>query len=432
MNTATSDKPNVQASLKTWLSYLEHIHPTTIDLGLERVSLVAQRLDILKPAPFVFTVAGTNGKGTTCRTLEMILLSAGYRVGVYSSPHLLRYTERVRINNQELPDIEHIKAFDQIEHARQDISLSYFEYSTLAALLMFKQANLDIVILEVGLGGRLDATNIVNADVAVITSIALDHTDFLGNTRESIGYEKAGIFKQHCTAIVGEPDTPSSIIKYAKEKQVQLHCCQPNKGGDWQYKLVNHQSWNFKSLKDTYENLPVPQIPLANAATALAAISYSKLDVSINSIHQGLAITQLTGRFQIISENPLIIIDVAHNPHAAKYLNSQLQKVIQNRNNIKKVRIVIGMLKDKDIKSTIAALKADCWYCASLYGERGATAEEIAVNINPSVTTILTFPSVKAAWEQAKTDADENDIIVVCGSFYTVSDILGIAKNDEQ
>ena len=195
---------------------------------------------------------------------------------------------------------------------------------------------------------------------------------------------------------------------------------------------MNDQSWNFKSLKDTYENLPVPQIPLANAATALAAISYSKLDVSINSIHQGLAITQLTGRFQIISENPLIIIDVAHNPHAAKYLNTQLQKVIQNRNNIKKVRIVIGMLKDKDIKSTIAALKADCWYCASLYGERGATAEDIAVNINPSVTTILTFPSVKAAWEQAKTDADENDIIVVCGSFYTVSDILGIAKNDEQ
>ena len=432
MNIAKSEKPNAKSTLETWLSYLEQIHPITIELGLERVSQVAQRLDIGKPAPYVFTIAGTNGKGTTCRTLEMILLAAGLRVGVYSSPHILRYTERVRINDQELPDTQHTNAFNLIEQERQDISLTYFEYSTLAALLMFKQANLDVVILEVGLGGRLDATNIVDADVAVITSIALDHVDYLGNTLESIGQEKAGIFKQNCIAIVGEPNTPQSIIACAKKKHVQLHICAPNLGFDWQYRLINDRIWQFQSSKNHYNNLPVPKIPLANAATALAAISYSQLDIDTESIYQGLANTALTGRFQVIQEKPLVIIDVAHNPHAATYLANQLQECIIQRGNIKKLRFVIGMLKDKDIKSTIAALHADYWYCASLYGERGAKANDIAAYIDQSVATVFTFPSVKSAWEQVKSDADDDDIIVICGSFHTVSDILGIVKNDEQ
>lgn len=431
MNLAISAKPNIQSNLETWLSFLERIHPKTIELGLERVTEVAQRLDVLKPAPYVFTVAGTNGKGTTCRALEMIFLAAGLRVGVYSSPHILRYNERVRINNQELPDIEHIVAFDKIERYRQNVSLTYFEYSTLAALIMFKQAKLDVVILEVGLGGRLDATNIVDADVAVITSIALDHIDYLGNTTESIGREKAGIFKPNCIAIVGEPNAPYSITASAKEKHVHLHSCTPNLGFDWQYQIVDQQYWRFQSINNSYDNLPIPKIPLANAATALAAINYSALKIDLISIQQGLANTALTGRFQVIQDKPLIIIDVAHNPHAAQYLNTQLQKLIMNRDNTKKVRLLIGMLKDKDIKSTLSCLHADYWYCASLYGERGAKANDIANNINQPQSIVYSFTTVQSAWQQVKSDADDDDIIVVCGSFYTVSDILGMA-NDKQ
>ena len=202
--------PQATSPLATWLSYLEHLHSKTIDLGLARVSEVAGQMDIVKPAPFVFTVAGTNGKGTTCRTLETVLMAAGYKVGVYSSPHLVRYTERVRIQGAELPEAAHTASFAEIEAARGDISLTYFEYGTLSALWLFKQAQLDVVILEVGLGGRLDATNIVDADVAVVTSIALDHTDWLGPDRESIGREKAGIFRAGKPAVVGEPARCSS------------------------------------------------------------------------------------------------------------------------------------------------------------------------------------------------------------------------------
>jgi len=431
MNTNFSVKPNAMSTLDAWLSYLEQLHPKTIELGLERVTQVASRLNLLTPAPYVFTVAGTNGKGTTCRALEMILLSAGFRVGVYSSPHLLRYTERVRINDQEIPDRLHVKAFDDIEHSRQNITLTYFEYATLSALLLFKQADLDVVILEVGLGGRLDATNIVNADVAAITSIALDHMDYLGNTRESIGREKAGIFKQNCTAIVGEPDMPQSIYDVAREKQVQLHCCEPNNNYEWQYKQINQQVWQFKSSKSSYQQLPIAKIPLANAATALAALSYSSLNISEDSIRLGLMKTELTGRFQIIGHDPIIIVDVAHNPHAAAYLHGQLQKLIANRPKVKKLRLVIGMLKDKDIASTVQILQADAWYCATLYGERGTSAEYIAANIVKHASSeVYTFPSVLDALSQAKHDADENDIIVVCGSFHTVSEVLSLVKNE--
>ncbi|HCL6141518.1 TPA: bifunctional tetrahydrofolate synthase/dihydrofolate synthase, partial [Klebsiella oxytoca] len=210
--------PQATSPLATWLSYLEHLHSKTIDLGLARVSEVAQRMAVIKPAPFVFTVAGTNGKGTTCRTLESVLMAAGYKVGVYSSPHLVRYTERVRVQGEELPELAHTTSFAEIEAARGDISLSYFEFGTLSALWLFQQARLDVVILEVGLGGRLDATNIVDADVAVVTSIALDHTDWLGPNRESIGREKAGIFRSGKPAIVGEPDMPLTIAEVASEK----------------------------------------------------------------------------------------------------------------------------------------------------------------------------------------------------------------------
>ena len=262
--------PQAASPLASWLSYLENLHSKTIDLGLERVSQVAARLGILKPAPFVFTVAGTNGKGTTCRTLESILMAAGYKVGVYSSPHLVRYTERVRVQGQELPESAHTASFAEIESARGDISLTYFEYGTLSALWLFKQAQLDVVILEVGLGGRLDATNIVDADVAVVTSIALDHTDWLGPDRESIGREKAGIFRSEKPAIVGEPEMPSTIADVAQEKGALLQ----RRGVEWNYSVTDHD-WTFSDAHGTLENLPLPLVPQPNAATALAALRAS-------------------------------------------------------------------------------------------------------------------------------------------------------------
>ncbi|MCO6548970.1 MAG: bifunctional tetrahydrofolate synthase/dihydrofolate synthase, partial [Gilliamella sp.] len=271
----TNNQLNAMSDLKTWLYYLEQLHPITIDLGLERVKAVAQRLDLLQPAPYIFTVAGTNGKGTTCRTLEMILLEANLKVGVYSSPHLLRFTERVRINNQESSEQQTVKAFVEIEQARGDISLTYFEYATLAALYQFKQAKLDVVILEVGLGGRLDATNIVDADVAVITTIGIDHVDYLGDTRESIGREKAGIFKPKSIAIVGEPDVPASILNVAKS----VNCSIYRVNCDWRYQQLNKDLWSFESAIRQYKSLPIANVPLANAATAIAAISYSSLKI---------------------------------------------------------------------------------------------------------------------------------------------------------
>lgn len=431
MNTLTSEKPNAMSNLDTWLAYLEKIHPKTIELGLERVTKVATKLDILKPAPYVFTVAGTNGKGTTCRALEMILLEAGFSVGVYSSPHLVHYTERVRINNQEVAETLHVNAFEQIENSRNDTSLSYFEYSTLSALLLFKQASLDVVILEVGLGGRLDATNLVTADVAVVTSIALDHVDYLGNTRESIGREKAGIFKPNCIAVVGEPDMPTSIRQIAELQHVQLHCCQPNSDFDWQYQQIDENTWEFKSKYHSYKQLPIAEIPLANAATALATLSYSALNISDEAIHRGLSKTALTGRFQIISRQPLVIVDVAHNPHAAIYLRKQLQNLYINQTVVGQLRIVIGMLKDKDIASTVKELYADAWYCSTLYGERGTSAHDIAININQTKNcSVAEFSSVAAAYSQALSEASASDIIVVCGSFHTVAEVLNLVNNE--
>ncbi|WP_042860482.1 bifunctional tetrahydrofolate synthase/dihydrofolate synthase [Dickeya sp. NCPPB 3274] len=405
--------PQATSPLATWLHYLEHLHFQTIDLGLERIQLAAERLHLLQPAPRVFTVAGTNGKGTTCCTLESILSAAGLRVGVYSSPHLLRYTERVRIQGRELPESRHAEAFAAIEAGRNGTSLTYFEFGTLAALWLFKQAQLDVVILEVGLGGRLDATNIVDADVAVVTSIALDHTDWLGNDRESIGREKAGIFRGNRPAVVGEPDMPASIAAVAQEKDAQLF----RRGSDWQFSLQDG-GWRWQSGDVHYDGLPIPTVPLANAATALAALQASDIVLTVDAIRQGLRQAQLPGRFQIVSEKPLLILDVAHNPHAAAYLAARLADLPRAG----RVRAVIGMLADKDIPGTLAHLKpqVDVWYCAPLEGPRGADAELLATHLE----SCTSFPDVATAWRQAMQDAGEDDVVIVCGSFHTVAHVM--------
>ena len=418
--------PDAMSDLKTWLCYLEQLHPSSIELGLERVKSVAERLELLQPAPYIFTVAGTNGKGTTCRTLEMILLAAGKRVGVYSSPHLLHFTERVRINNQESTPSDTVKAFVAIEKARGDVSLTYFEYATLAALYQFKQAQLDVVILEVGLGGRLDATNIVDADIAIITTIGIDHVEYLGNTRESIGREKAGIFKPKSIAVVGEPEIPSSILDVAHAVNCPLFAV--NK--DWSYQQIDKLTWQFNSSIKQYQNLPIPQVPLANAATAIAALSYSPFSITQKQIDSALEKTSLIGRFQIIQASPTVIVDVAHNPHAASYLVKQIELLKQQQSKVGKVRFVIGMLKDKDIKSTLSIFNADQWYCASLYGERGCNADILKQFLQEeNVANIATFDSVYEAYQKAMKEAKEDDIIVVCGSFHTVSAVLDIVGN---
>ncbi|MCE0825384.1 bifunctional tetrahydrofolate synthase/dihydrofolate synthase [Buttiauxella sp. A2-C2_NF] len=405
--------PQATSPLATWLCYLENLHSKTIELGLERVKKVAATLDVLKPAPTVFTVAGTNGKGTTCRTLEKVLMAAGYSVGVYSSPHLVRYTERVRVQSEELDEAYHTVAFAQIEAARGETSLTYFEYSTLSALLLFKQLAVDVVILEVGLGGRLDATNIVDADVAVVTSIALDHTDWLGPDRESIGREKAGVFRGGKPAVVGEPDMPQTIADVAAEKGAHLL----RRGVDWSYS-VEENSWSFKDGQGELSGLPLPLVPQPNAATALAALRASELNVSDDAIIQGIKEATLPGRFQVISQAPLVILDVAHNPHAAAYLAGRLAELPKRG----RVLAVIGMLHDKDIAGTLACLspQVDSWYCAPLEGPRGASAEQLIEHLGQGEV----YDTVAEAWYAAMNAATENDTVLVCGSFHTVAHVM--------
>ncbi|MFZ4831590.1 bifunctional tetrahydrofolate synthase/dihydrofolate synthase [Rouxiella sp. Mn2063] len=411
--------PQATSPLATWLRYLENLHSQVINLGLDRVSAVAKKLDLLAPAPQVFTVAGTNGKGTTCRTLEAILLAAGFRVGVYSSPHLVRFTERVRIQGQELSEAEHSSAFALLEQGRGEFSLTYFEYATLSALQLFKQASLDVVILEVGLGGRLDATNIVDANIAVVTSIALDHTDLLGKDRESIGREKAGIFRAGRPAVVGDPDMPVSIATVAEEKGANLR----RFGVQWRYSQNNDQ-WRWEcdisaSEARILSDLPLPNVPLANAATALAALHYSELNISDEAIREGLRQAQLPGRFQTVSTSPRLILDVAHNPHAAAYLAERLAALPKQGG---KVRAVVGMLSDKDIAGTLSTLKGqiDLWYCAPLDGPRGADVAQLAQHLE----NCYQFDDVLSAWQQAMQDADSQDIVIVCGSFHTVAQVM--------
>lgn len=405
--------PQATSPLAAWLYYLEHLHAQAIELGLERIRRVATSLDLLTPAPTVFTVAGTNGKGTTCRALETMLMAAGYRVGVYSSPHLIRYTERVRIQGEELSESAHTASFAAIEAGRGDTSLTYFEYGTLSALWLFRQAQLDVVILEVGLGGRLDATNIVDADVSVVTSIALDHVDWLGPDRESIGREKAGIFRQGKPAVVGEPDMPHTLAEVAQARGAHLL----QRDRSWSYAQTD-RGWSFRDAAGSIEDLALPQIPLPNAATALAALRASSLNVDDATIRASLHQAVLPGRFQIVSQSPQVILDVGHNPHAADYLAARLAEMPRQG----KVHAVVGMLHDKDIAGTLASLRSqvDYWYCAPLDGPRGASADQLMEHL----TTAQACDSVVDAWHLAMQQASAQDIVLVCGSFHTVAQVM--------
>jgi dihydrofolate synthase/folylpolyglutamate synthase len=410
--------------LDHWLRWLETQHPREIDLGLERVSAVAEALDISLPMPVV-TVAGTNGKGSCVALASAILSAEGYRVGTYTSPHLVNYNERIVIAGQPVADAPLIAAFTAIDAARGDISLSYFEFGTLAALWLFQDAALDVVVLEVGLGGRLDAVNIVDADVAIISSIAIDHEAWLGSDREVIGREKAGIFRQGRAAIVGDLNPPESVLSYGREIGARLICREQN------FSFAELElKWQWRGL-DTdgepveYMALPLPSILLDNAATVLQALQFVDLPVREASVHQGLALVSVPGRCQHLVINGVdIILDVAHNPAAVVTLREHLLKYPVTGRSL----AVFAVMADKAIAEMVAILKPcfDNWVLARLAGNtRAARVEDVTeLLVAQRIPAVDDAATVADSIECALAQSQPGDRIVIFGSFFTVADAM--------
>ena len=411
-------------SLKDWLGYIESIHPSIIDLTLERIKVVVERLNLDISFPII-TVGGTNGKGSTCAILESIYKEAGYKVGCYTSPHFLYFNERIKIQADPVSDDLICEAFKKIESARKEISLTYFEYSTIAAMIIFADADLDIAILEVGLGGRLDAVNVFDSDCAIVTSIDLDHMDYLGHTREAIGFEKAGIYRANKIAICGDFDPPQSLIKYCESIHAELKMI----GKDFAYE-AHHDSFDFSIESSFVMNIILPKLQgdfqLANASSALMAVKImeDQLPLTEAAIQQGIASALLPGRFQEVKINPSLILDVAHNPHAAKSLRDNLRTHSVSGKTI----AVFSILRDKDILGVVAAvsLDIDAWYIAEIENERAANIDTICKaiqKVNPSAH-IVTFKNIQEAYQFASNEVERNDRIIAFGSFYTVADIM--------
>lgn len=403
--------------LHHWLLHLESLHPKSIEMGLSRILPIADSLELRFPNSFVVTVTGTNGKGSCVALLDITLRNAGYKVGTYTSPHLLRYNERIKINGLEIDDLALCNVFAEIESARGNISLTQFEFGTLAALLLFKHAQLDVVILEVGLGGRLDAVNIVDPDLAIITTIALDHMEWLGTTREAIGYEKAGIMRSGKPVICGDFDTPLSVKNHAEKIKAILLCMTK----DFGYETFQ-EHWRWWSHNQFLENLPIPKIALQNAATALQAIESmsSKFLIQHTTIIAALQQVFLAGRFQIVDGPKQRIYDVAHNPAAAELLAEQLK----NCSSKGRTFAVLAMLSDKDQLGTAMPLLPliDSWYVAGLEVPRGGTAKILSNNLQSlGATNVFEHTNVEIAYRMALADAKDDDRIIVFGSFYTVA-----------
>lgn len=377
MPTAT---PRSDAPLSDWLSYLETLHPEKIDMSLGRISEVAKRLGITLPCTRIL-VGGTNGKGSTCAMLEAILLAAGYRVGKYTSPHLLRYNERIQLNGEPAADTDIVEQFVKIERARGDITLSYFEFSTLAALLLFEARNVDVAVLEIGLGGRLDAVNMIDADCAIVTSVDLDHMQYLGNDRETIGWEKAHIFRSGKPAICSDPMPPQSLIDHAERIGADLWLF----GRDFNYS-GDRQQWAYGGRSQRRSALAYPALrganQLLNASAVLAALESLRgtLAVPAQAVRQGLVQVSLPGRLQILPGLPCVVLDVAHNPHAAAALGQSLDAM----QSFAATHAVLGMYSDKDAEGVVRrmASRIDHWHLATLEGERGLPAEKLAEVVN--------------------------------------------------
>lgn len=411
-------------TLAAWLAYLEHLHSKSIDLGLERVRAVLERMPEAPPVP-VITVGGTNGKGSTTAFLEAILHSAGYHTGCYTSPHLLRYNERIRVDRKVASDEAIIAAFEAVERARADTPLTYFEFGTLAALHHFRARAVDVLILEVGLGGRLDAVNVIDADCAVVTSVALDHMEFLGPDRESIAREKAGIFRAGRPAVFGEGDVPDSLRQHAQALGAGLLVA----GQDFRHQS-NPSQWSFHGPRGSLHALPYPALrgayQLDNAACALMALSclQAQLPVALQHVRDGLVSVDLPARLQVLPGQPAVILDVAHNPHAA----SALARSLARMSGYKRTLLVCGMLEDKDIPgvTSLFADFADAWYLTDLPPPRGASAASIERHLPacPRQPEIRCFDAPGAALRAALADAAPEDRIVAFGSFLTVASVM--------
>ncbi|MDO8439328.1 MAG: bifunctional tetrahydrofolate synthase/dihydrofolate synthase [Telluria sp.] len=424
------------ATLPAWLALLESRHAEVhIDMGLERVRAVKERMALAFACP-VIMVAGTNGKGSTCSMLEAILLRAGYKVGLYIKPHFLDFNERARINGDMASDAALVASFDAVEARRGDIDLTYFEFTTLAIMHLLSQSNLDVAILEVGLGGRLDAVNVIDADVSIVTSVDIDHTDYLGETREEIGFEKAGIFRPGRAAICSDPVPPKSLVAHAEAIGADLWLL----GRDFNYS-GDKQQWNYGGREQRRNSLAYPSLrganQLLNASAALAALEVlrMRLPVGAQDVRTGLVVVELPGRFQVLPGRPTVILDVAHNPHAA----SALALNLGNMGFHPYTYAVFGIMQDKDIAGVVAPMAqyVDHWCVAGLPSARSADAAALSEQLSrlplgdakPGEKSVAAFPDPAQAFANAMSRAGENDRIVVFGSFYTVAGVMAARKS---
>ena len=413
-------------TLADWLAHCERLHPKSIELGLDRVHAVAQRLQLAFTCP-VITVAGTNGKGSTCAMIEAIALQAGYRTGVYTSPHLVHFEERCRIHGEIVRADQLVAHFERVEAARQDVALTYFEFTTLAILSLMAAAPLDLAILEVGLGGRLDAVNIIDPDCAVITSIDLDHMDYLGPDRETIGAEKAGIMRTGRPAVVSDPVPPQSVIDRAKEIDADLW----RLGHDFNFS-GDQQQWAWAGRGRRYAGLAYPALrganQLINASGALAALESlrSRIPVPAQAVRNGQAKVELPGRFQVVPGQPALVLDVAHNPHSVAALTANLDA----QGFYPTTHAVFGAMADKDLEAMFRkiGLLVDRWYFTDLPIARAETAQGLAARWQAqqpaSRVPVSIHASPMEAFAAAVAAANPTDRIVVFGSFHTVGGVL--------
>lgn len=432
--------PAKGSSLDSWLQYISSVHPREIELGLDRTKRVAQRLQLGTPDSLVVTVAGTNGKGSCVATMEAILQQAGYKTGCYTSPHIHAFNERIRINSKSIDDESLVAALEAIDGAREGESLSYFEYATLAGLYLFRESQVDIALLEVGLGGRLDAVNIVDADVAIISSIGIDHTDWLGNDIESIAAEKAGIMRAHSPTVFGGINPPSAIIHRVQELGSPLLVL----GQDFDIdENADRASWQWSGLNRVgtskrYSDLPLTSLMLSNVATAMQAVNLLPIVLKDEHVAFGLAELGLAGRFEARRDcvtGRRVIFDVAHNPAAMEQLAVRVQRYKELNPELVRVAVVLAMMADKDVLGMITALEycVDIWYIAQVDQARSMAADEVAqtmkgVGLGLNRGQISQFDSVGAAYSAACAETEALDLVLVTGSFLTVAAVHGLSE----
>lgn len=418
-------------TMTEWLAGIEQLHPKNIEMGLERIRIIKERLGIRFDCP-VITVGGTNGKGSTCTMMQAIWQKAGHRVGLYSSPHIHDFEERVRIDGQTVSEETIVHYFKKVEAARGDIPLTFFEFTTLTIMQILAEASLDVVILEVGLGGRLDAVNLIDAEVAVVTNVDIDHVDYLGHTRELIGYEKAGIFRRGKMAVYGDYDPPHSLVAHADEIGADLHVI----GRDYN-SICQGDHWSYIGPAIQFDNLDPPTLhgknQVKNATNVLMVLEAMQevLPFDEKAVRAGLSQVHLPGRFQMLQKEPLVIVDAAHNPHAAVVLVENLRSM----GEFHATYAVFGAMSDKDIEGVIAPMKdtVDFWYLTGLPLPRAATTgmlkeKLVAAGVRPE--RIQRFETAVAALNTAKINARKNDRIIAFGSFWIVTGVTQTVHSD--